>query len=181
MGGSVFTLYIGVVGAGVLSLPLTFYKSGWLLSLMIFIVGVILTYISCVLLVKASYKSQLNTYMQLAQHCSNKFFMYFIKVNYLINNWGYTLAFAVIINKLAAKTFKSILTDSSSVPSFLIDEKGIFWAALFILLVAFPLSIKKQLTGMSFLGLTSCFISIYTTIIIIYFSQNQKYNPNHHN
>ena len=99
----------------------------------------------------------------------------FVKINYLINNWGYTLAYAVIINKLTARCFKEMLVNKS-VPLFLVDEQGVFYSALMVMCIAFPLSIKKNLTGMSYLGILSCFISLYITSLIIYNSQNQVYN-----
>jgi len=41
--------------------------------------------------------------------------MLFIKINFMINNWGYTMAFAVIINKLMARCVVELAGSNASI------------------------------------------------------------------
>ena len=42
----------------------------------------------------------------------------------MINCWGYTVAYCVIINKVMARSMIELLKGQSSIPNFLIDENG---------------------------------------------------------
>lgn len=115
--------------------------------------------------------------MQVAETVCNKWLMLFIKINFMINNWGYTMAFAVIINKLMARCVVRMAGNkASSLPSQLTDPNGVVYSAIVIICICFPLSIRRQLTGMSYLGILSFCITLYIFTIIIINAFNPLYN-----
>lgn len=133
-------------------------------------------------LVMCAQKTNTSSYMQVANVTCNKWLLLFIKVNYMINNWGYTVAYAVIINKVMARSLLEIVqNDPQGAPAFLLDEQGNFYSTILIICIVFPLSCRRKLTGMSYCGVLSFFISLYIFVVIIVESQNPLYNPHNDN
>jgi len=102
MKGSIFNLTTATIGAGVLSVPRSFYYSGVILSLLLYFLSAVLGYISNFLLVKTAEKIQRYTYMSLAHKTCNKYLVYFIKFNFLLANWGFVVAYVILVNKTFA-------------------------------------------------------------------------------
>lgn len=103
--------------------------------------------------------------------------MYFVKINLIINNWSYTVAFGVIINRLMTEVIKFIFKGNlSSVPYFLLNPNGFFYVSIVVFLIAVPLTLKKQLTGMSFFGVLTFIISLFNILILTYYASSNEYN-----
>jgi amino acid permease len=66
MKGSVFNLTTATIGAGVLSVPRSFFYSGLYLSLFLYLLSAVLGFISNIILVKCAEKVKKYSYMQLA-------------------------------------------------------------------------------------------------------------------
>ena len=66
MKGSIFNLTTATIGAGVLSVPRSFYYSGIYLSIFLYLLCALLGYVSNILLVKTAQKIKKYTYMGLA-------------------------------------------------------------------------------------------------------------------
>ncbi len=54
--------------------------------------------------------------------------VYFIKINFLIANWGFVVAYVILVNKTFAKSMFIFFGDSA--PSFITDVEGKFWAPI---------------------------------------------------
>ena len=104
MKSSIFNLTTATIGAGVLSVPRSFYYSGIYLSIILYFLCALLGYISNILLVKCAESLKKYTYMGLAQKTQNKFMIMFIKLNFLIANWGFVVAYVILVNKTFAKS-----------------------------------------------------------------------------
>ena len=89
--------------------------------------------------------------------------VYFIKFNFLIANWGFVVAYVILLNKTFAKTTSILCKDA---PYFLTDTNGKFWAPLIMCLIVFPLSLFRTLGALRFVALMSVIISFYIVLII---------------
>ena len=67
MKSSIFNLTTATIGAGVLSVPRSFYYSGIYLSILLYLICALLGYISNILLVKCAESLKKYTYMGLAE------------------------------------------------------------------------------------------------------------------
>ncbi len=132
MKSSIFNLTTATIGAGVLSVPRSFYYSGIYLSVLLYLVCALLGYISNILLVKCAERLKKYTYMGLAEKTQNKFMVIFIKINFLIANWGFVVAYVILVNKTFAKTIEIFWPES---PNFLRDTDGKFWAPIIMVLI----------------------------------------------
>jgi hypothetical protein len=47
--------------------------------------------------VDSSIETGIYSYMGLCELTSNKFMKYFIKINYVLNNWGYIITYIVLV------------------------------------------------------------------------------------
>ena len=132
--GSVFTLMTATLGAGILSLPLAMYNSGLVWSIVIFVTSGIISYFTTYLLVQCSEISGHKTYMALSKHAFEdqpfNWVYILIKICFFLNNFGTTISYIVLENKLFAKATEFFAAGSA--PEFLTDPQGKFWATAFI-------------------------------------------------
>jgi amino acid permease len=86
---SVTTIMKTVIGAGILSLPLTVSRLGYVLALIIFGVVMGLTQFSCILLLKSKNLSKHSNYSSISYHIfKSKFFQALCSFAILLNNLG---------------------------------------------------------------------------------------------
>lgn len=117
-----------------LSVPRSFYYSGVILSISIYFLCAVLGYVSNFLLVKTAEKLKKYSYMDLAESTCSKLMVIFIKLNFLIANFGYIVAYVILVNKTFAHSLSIFFGDS--LPYYLIDTlHGKFWAPLIIVYI----------------------------------------------
>lgn len=101
--------------------------------------------------------------------------LYFIKINFLIANWGFVVAYVILVNKTFAKSMFIFFGESA--PSFMTDTEGKFWAPIIMFFVVFPLSMFRTLGALRFVALMSVLISFYITLVIFIEPLTNKLGP----
>ena len=71
--------------------------------------------------------------MSLATKTCNKYLVYFIKFNFLLANWGFVVAYVILVNKTFAHSVEIFFGDSA--PLFLRDGNGKFWAPIIMVYI----------------------------------------------
>jgi amino acid permease len=101
---SVTTIMKTVIGAGILSLPLTVSRLGYVLSLIVFVIVISIIQFSAVLLLKAKNLSKHSNYASIAYHIfRTKFAQILCSVMILLNNTGICIAELLIIKGAVGK------------------------------------------------------------------------------
>lgn len=113
--------------------------------------------------------------MSLATKTCNKYLVYFIKFNFLLANWGFVVAYIILLNKTFAHSVQVFFGDSA--PYFLRDSNGKFWAPVIMMIVVFPLSLFRTLGALRFVALMSVVISFYITLIIFIEPLTMRFQP----
>ena len=82
-----------VIGASILSLPLTISRLGYILGIIMFFIVIVLIQFTCVLLLKAKNLSKHSNYSSISYHIfRNKFAQVICSFAILINNLGICIA-----------------------------------------------------------------------------------------
>lgn len=87
------------LGAGILSLPQAVLYSGLYFSILQLLVCAYLGYFTTMLLVQCADLSKNYSYMTLASATYGKNFTLFVKWVFFFSNWGFTVAFIVLVSK----------------------------------------------------------------------------------
>merc|ERR1712137_1047305 len=140
------------------------YYSGIWFGMIQFIICGILNYYSSLLLVKSSKKCNKYTYMDLAYEACGKKMLYFVKINYFINNWAFIIAYIVLQNKLMAGSISYFMGNKA--PYFLRDPEGKFWATMIMVFIGFPLSIFRQFSSLRYVCLVGVFFLFYICVVL---------------
>eukprot|EP00471_Norrisiella_sphaerica_P011129 CAMPEP_0184503796 /NCGR_PEP_ID=MMETSP0113_2-20130426/52096_1 /TAXON_ID=91329 /ORGANISM="Norrisiella sphaerica, Strain BC52" /LENGTH=466 /DNA_ID=CAMNT_0026893353 /DNA_START=2944 /DNA_END=4344 /DNA_ORIENTATION=- len=166
---SVFTLVTSTVGSGVLSLPFATSQSGAIPAILLIIGAASTAYFSIWMLLKCSELSAEQggtacTYQQLAGKCGGLKFLKFTKWVLVINLFGTTVAYMVVIATIVPAAIEAM---SSSV-----DPNAWYLQRWFILLfvVAFiemPLGLMKEMNALRYTSIIAIFWSLYLTTITI--------------
>jgi amino acid permease len=172
MKGSVFILINSTIGASILSLPLAIMKSGLYLGLLQFIGFACIGYFTTMLLVQCADISKKYSYMELASATYGKSMTFFVKLTFFLCNWGFVVAFIVLINKLLAHASSQFFPNS--LPDFMIDPNGKFWACMVIFLYAIPMSLFRTLTSIRFTFILGLFFVLYMTVAVVFESTDQN-------
>jgi amino acid permease len=102
-----------VIGAGILSLPLTVSRLGYVLSLVIFIIVIAIIQFSAIMLLKAKNLSKHSNYSSISYHIfRTKFAQLICSLMILINNTGICILELTIIKGSLGKIFDGYITGS---------------------------------------------------------------------
>ena len=101
-----------VIGAGILALPLTISRLGYILGIIVFFVVISIIQFTCVLLLKAKNLSKHSNYSSISYHIfRNKFSQIICSVAILLNNLGICIAELTIFKESLHKIFVSYIDD----------------------------------------------------------------------
>lgn len=98
--GSVFNLCSATLGAGALSLPFAFSKSGWALGLVMLIAGAVATTYSIHLLMKARIATGCTSYEDLTVNIFGRPMGFFVEVNIMIFCFGTAVAYIIAVGDI---------------------------------------------------------------------------------
>lgn len=115
--GSTFTMLAATVGAGILTLPYAVNLGGYIMGIINFFLGMIVSYYSGILLVEAAEKTDVNTYEGLAHKLYGPRMGKFSEINMMINNYGTTVAYLVLIKGLVPHALRLFGVTSGIVTS----------------------------------------------------------------
>lgn len=102
-----------VIGAGILSLPLTVSRLGYVLSLIVFLIVIAIIQFSCVLLLKAKNLSKHSNYSSIGYHIfRTKLAQAACSLMILLNNTGICIAELLIIKRAVGKILDGYVTDT---------------------------------------------------------------------
>ena len=108
---TVTTIMKTVIGAGILSLPLTVSKLGYVLALFMFIVIISIIQFTCILLLKAKNLAKHSNYSTIAYHIfRNRFMQSICSLAILINNLGICIVELTIFKATLKQIIDSYIT-----------------------------------------------------------------------
>ena len=101
-----------VIGAGILSLPLTFSKLGYVLALIMFVLVIATIQFTCILLLKAKNLAKHSNYSTIAYHIfRNRFMQSICSLAILINNLGICIVELTIFKATLKQIIDSYITE----------------------------------------------------------------------
>ena len=104
-----------VIGAGILALPLTISRLGYVLGIIVFFIVITLIQFTCTLLLKAKNLSKHSNYSSISYHIfRNKFSQIICSVAILLNNLGICIAELTIFKESLHKIFVSYIDDKET-------------------------------------------------------------------
>lgn len=95
--GSIFTTIASTVGAGILSLPYAIKIGGLYFGIVMFLVCMIISLYTCVLLVMCAEKSGQMTYEGIGAYAYGNWMGKFSEINMIINNYFTVIAYIVLV------------------------------------------------------------------------------------
>lgn len=108
--GSVFTTIASTVGAGILSLPYAIKIGGLYFGIVMFIVCMLISLYTCILLVTCAEKSGQMTYEGIGAYAYGNWMGKVAEINMIVNNYFTVIAYIVLVSAYA---------DTKSIPSSL--------------------------------------------------------------
>ena len=98
--GSVFNLCSATLGAGALSLPFAFSKSGWCLGLLMLIVGALATVFSIHLLIRSRLATDCVSYEDLTVDIFGRAMGFIVELNILVFCFGTAIAYIIAVGDI---------------------------------------------------------------------------------
>lgn len=173
---SVTTIMKTVIGAGILSLPLTVSRLGYVLALIIFGAVMGLTQFSCILLLKSKNLSKHSNYSSISYHIfKSKFFQALCSFAILLNNLG-----ICIVELTIFKGSLKLIIDSYISEQWVKDQ--FYTSPTFIVLilalceVPFTLVSKiEKLKFMAFLGVVGITVFVISLVITFFAEMPERH------
>ncbi|OQR92460.1 Amino Acid/Auxin Permease (AAAP) Family [Achlya hypogyna] len=168
--GSMFTMTVSIVGAGVLALPYAMEQVGVLLGIGLILFGAFLAYYSLFLLVICSDASGAMSYMHLAIASSGPRLAMFVQCVICLNLLGTSVGFFVASAELILLVVQPTgALDALELTSHR-DTRNALIGALCLCFV-FPLSLFRSLSSLRFSSLFSilCIVFLTITVVVKYF------------
>eukprot|EP00300_Choanocystis_sp_HF-7_P014294 c18638_g1_i1.p1 GENE.c18638_g1_i1~~c18638_g1_i1.p1 ORF type:complete len:464 (+),score=101.84 c18638_g1_i1:103-1392(+) len=154
--GSVFNLCSATLGAGALSLPFAFSRSGLALGIALLAVGGIATSFSIKLLIRARLQTNLKSYEELSAGLFGRTMSIATELNIFLFCFGTAVAYCRAVGDILAPVI-----DVLHAPSWLNERVAMagFWAA-----VMFPLSLFKSMNALQFSSLFGVLTILYLVL-----------------
>ncbi|KAK1935090.1 Sodium-coupled neutral amino acid transporter 2 [Phytophthora citrophthora] len=158
--GSMFTMTVAIVGAGVLALPYAVQQAGLVLGISLIALGAIATNFTLRLLLECSDLGQARSYMDLASATGGRKLAGFTQLVVCMNLFGTSIGYLVGSAELIQLALRTFLGSSSQ--SADLDADG---------LLVLPLSLLRSLESLRFSSLFSivCITFMVLVIVIKYF------------
>jgi amino acid permease len=166
--GSIFALSATAIGSGVLSLPYVLGLNGWVLGLFFLLVGAFAAAWSLFMIAESAIKANVKNLSILSNLVGGKKLERFLQINLLVYLFGCCISYQIIISALLARFLKKC----GAIPE---DDYAFFdtWqyramqAIPTAMIVLFPLSMIKDMSGFRHISVVSIFALIYTGIVLI--------------
>ncbi|CAH0480412.1 unnamed protein product [Peronospora belbahrii] len=165
--GSMFTMTVAIVGAGVLALPYAVAQAGLILGISLIVLGSIATNFTLRMLLECSNLSQARSYMDLAMATGGRKLAGFTQLVVCMNLFGTSIGYLVGSAELIQLALRTFLGNTSQ--SVFLDRQ-----VLILILIGFlvlPLSLLQSLDSLRFSSLFSiiCIVFMALVIVIKYF------------
>ncbi|KAF0683389.1 Aste57867_24513 [Aphanomyces stellatus] len=166
--GSMFTMTVATVGAGVLALPYALEQAGLVMGIGLLILGGLLAYFSLYLLVVCSDLSKSVSYMHLATITSGTTLAGFVQLVISLNLFGTSVGYLVASSELILLIVKPNGDHPS--PDAATQSRNALIGTLCICFVL-PLSLFRSLSSLRFSSLFSllCIFFLTSTVVVKYF------------
>ncbi|KAH9124410.1 hypothetical protein AeMF1_004823 [Aphanomyces euteiches] len=168
--GSMFTMTVSIVGAGILSLPYALEQVGLVMGIVLLVLGGLLAYFSLYLLVVCSDLSKETSYMTLANLTSGSRLSMFVQLVISLNLFGTSVGYLVGSSELILLVVKPNGTAIAETLGTTISSRNALIGALCLCFVL-PLSLFRSLSSLRFSSLFSllCIVFLTTTVVVKYF------------
>jgi hypothetical protein len=115
--GSVFTAMASALGTGILTLPYAVNLTGLYLGIFNIVLGFLLAVYSTILIVICADKSGDLTYEGIGQVAYGRWMRIFAEFNMMINNFGFVIAYIVLLKELIPHAFAIVGVENAFVQS----------------------------------------------------------------
>ena len=110
--GSIFTLLIGTIGAGIVGLPYAISLPGLGFGTSLIFLSAVMNYTTMMLLIRSSDVTGLFNYFDLSQNLG-KGFTLFVKIVFFLNNWGVLVGYSKLVNTYLYSTVTSLFSTAN--------------------------------------------------------------------
>jgi len=174
--GSILELISATIGAGVLTLPYAFGRSGLSLSIIQALICAGLGFYSTRLLAKCGDLAKKYSYAELAEASYGPVFVFFVKLIFFLNNWGGCVIYTILITNLLSTSVGMFFPD---LPNYLTDTNSLVWPPIYTTLIILPLSLNRDLSALRYTCLTGFLFIMYLAVVVIY--QSNRVSDLRHN
>ncbi|OWZ11681.1 Amino Acid/Auxin Permease [Phytophthora megakarya] len=161
--GSMFTMTVAIVGAGVLALPYAVQQAGLVLGISLIALGAIATNFTLRLLLECSELGQARSYMDLAAATGGRKLAGFTQVVVCMNLFGTSIGYLVGSAELFQLALRTFLGSTSQ--SIFLDRQTLI--LMFTGLLVLPLSLLRSLESLRFSSLFSIVCIVFMTLVIV--------------
>jgi amino acid permease len=166
--GSIFALSATAIGSGVLSLPYVLGLNGWVLGLFFLLVGAFAAAWSLFMIAESAIKANVKNLSMLSNLVGGKKLERFLQINLLVYLFGCCITYQIIISTLIARFLKKCgVIPEDDYPFFDTWQYRAMQAIPTAMIVLFPLSMIKDMSGFRHISVVSIFALIYTGIVLI--------------
>jgi len=109
--GSAMNIANTIMGAGILALPNVIKQFGVIVGSAIISVSCILTFVSCILLLKSKNLSQHSKYISIGKHCFGNAGLWIVKLIIIVNNIGLCIAYLIIFTTVGSNLLKGFVQE----------------------------------------------------------------------
>ena len=162
---SVFNLVVACLGAGLLTIPYTFYANGFVLGNIFILSGGFLSIFTGYLLAIAAHKTNGTSYEEIALATMGPRMQTITSICMIPTNMGFALSYFVIFKSFVPYTFGEL---GVTLPNWCDDSRygQIFWAGIFFV-ICFVVTIPRNLSELRFASLFSIMLSIFIVLVVI--------------
>jgi len=172
--GSAMNIANTIMGAGILALPKLIHRFGMLFGSIIIGISCMLTYFSCIMLLKAKNLSKHSKYITIADYCLGSAGLWAVKAIIIINNMGLSVAYLIIfatvgnnmVSEFAPQCKVNDGETGADLPFYCAREVLTILAGLCVFPFIFAKNLAK-LQGVSILAVSAT--SIFCSITVINF------------
>jgi amino acid permease len=166
--GSIFALSATAIGSGVLSLPYVLGLNGWVLGLIFLLVGAFAAAWSLFMIAESAIKANVKNLSMLSNLVGGKKLERFLQINLLVYLFGCCITYQIIISTLIARFLKKCgVSPEDNYAFFDTWQYRSMQAIPTAVIVLFPLSMIKDMSGFRHISVLSIFALIYTGIVLI--------------
>jgi amino acid permease len=166
--GSIFALSATAIGSGVLSLPYVLGLNGWVLGLCFLLVGAFAAAWSLFMIAESAIKANVKNLSKLSNLVGGKKLERFLQINLLVFLFGCCISYQIIISTLLARFLKKCGVSPEN--NFVFYETWQYRAMQAIptaVIILYPLSLIKDMSGFRHISIISIFVLVYTAIVLI--------------
>ncbi|CEG42360.1 amino acid auxin permease family [Plasmopara halstedii] len=161
--GSMFTMTVAIVGAGILALPYAVQQTGLVLGILLIVEGAIATTFSLRILLECLNLGQARSYMDLALATGGHKLAAFTQLVVCMNLFGTCVGYLTGSAELIQYAFETVLKSSSE--TLLLNRQALILMLTGLLVL--PLSLLRSLDSLRFSSLFSIVCIVFMTLVIV--------------